>query len=141
VDARHGGRDGIERVAPMDEVVDVLAEARELERLPAVRAELRVAGVGSPAVAAVDRRARRGGRGGRRRTGCDRGGFVVLRFVPEAPHTLAELAENVGELPRTENDQHDCEDEKKLRATDTRHRSLPREVRSMRLDLPVYAGL
>jgi hypothetical protein len=63
VDSRNGGRDGVERVAPVDEVVGVLAEARELERLPAVRAELRVAGVGPPAVAAVDGRPRRRGRG------------------------------------------------------------------------------
>jgi len=136
VDARDGGRDGIERVAPVDEVVGVLAEARELERLPAVRAELRVARVRPPAVAAIDRRARRRARGGRRRPGCDRRGFVVLRLVAEAPHTLAELAENVREFPRAEDDQHDCEDEKKLRATDTRHHSLPREASrcAMRLD-------
>ena len=96
VDPRDRCRDGIERVAPVDEVVGVLAEARELERLPAVGAELGVAGVGPPAVAAVDRRAGRRRRGGRRRTGRDRCGLVVRRFVSEAPHTLAKLAEDVG---------------------------------------------
>jgi hypothetical protein len=66
VNAGDGCRDGIERVAPVNEVVGVLAEARELERLPAVRAELRVARVRPTAVAAVDRRTWSGGRGGRR---------------------------------------------------------------------------
>src|SRR5204863_9834703 len=36
MDPRDRRRDGFERVAPVDEVVGVLAEARELERLPAV---------------------------------------------------------------------------------------------------------
>jgi len=89
-------RDRIERVAPMDKVVGVLAEARELERLPAVGAELGVAGVGPPAVPAVNCRAGRRRRGGRRRTGRDGRGLVVRGFVSEAPHTLAKLAENVG---------------------------------------------
>jgi len=128
-------RDRIERVAPVDEVVGVLAEARELERLPAVGAELRVGGVGPPAVPAVDGRAGCGRRGGRRAARGDRGGLVVLGFVAEGSHALAQLAEHVGELPRPEDDQHDREDEEKLWATNTRHRSLPREARSIRLDV------
>jgi hypothetical protein len=65
------GRDRVEGVAPMNEVVGVLAEARELERLPAVGAELGVARVWPAAVTAVDGRARRGRRGGRRGSGGD----------------------------------------------------------------------
>jgi hypothetical protein len=111
VDARDGGRDGIEPVAPVDEVVGVLAEARELERLPAVRAELRVARVRPAAVAAVDGRARRGRRRRGSRPGCDGRGFVICGLVAEAPDAFAQLSENVRQLPRPENDQHDREDE------------------------------
>jgi hypothetical protein len=141
VDAGDAGRDGIERVAPVDEVVDVLAEARELERLSAVRAELRVACVRPPAVAAVHVRSRCGGCGRCRRPRGDRRGLVVRRLVAEAAYAFAQLAENVRQLPRPENDQHDREDEEKLRTTNARHRSLPREAWSIRLDLPVYASL
>jgi hypothetical protein len=122
VDTRDRGSNGIERVALVDEGVGVLAEARELERLPAVGAELRVARVRPSAVAAVDRRARCGGRRGCCRPRRDRGSFVVRRLVAEASDALAQLAENVGELPRPEDDQHDREDEEKLRATKIRHR-------------------
>jgi hypothetical protein len=95
VNARDAGRDGIERVAPMDEVVGVLAEARELERLSAVRAELGVGAVRPSAVAAVDIRARGCGHGGRGRSGCDRRWLVVRRLVTEGPYALAQLSENV----------------------------------------------
>jgi hypothetical protein len=139
MDPRDRGADRVERVAPMDEVVGVLAEARELERLSAVGAELGVARVRPSAVAAVDRRTGRRGRGGRRRPGRDGGGLVVRGFVAEAPHALAQLAEDVGQLPCPKDDQHDREDEEKLGTTNTRHRSLPREACSLRLDLPVYA--
>jgi hypothetical protein len=121
VNPRDRCADRVERIAPVDEVVGVLAEARELERLPAVGAELRVAGVRPAAVPAVD------GRAGRRRRRCGRrpsrdgGGLVVRRFIAEGPHALAKLAEDVGQLPRPEDDQHDREDEQKLWATDARH--------------------
>jgi hypothetical protein len=133
--------DGIERVAPVDEIVGVLAEARELERLPAVGAELGVGPVRPSAVAAVDGRARRGRRGRRRRSGGHRGRLVVRGLVAEAADPFAQLSEDVRQLPCPEDDQHDREDEKKLGTTNTRHRSLPREASSMRLDLPVYACL
>jgi len=129
-------RDRVERVAPVDEVVGVLAEARELERLPAVGAELRIARVRPTAVAAVDGRARRGRGRGRRRPSRDGGRLIGRGLVAERAHALAELAEDVGQLSRAEDDQHDREDEEKLWATDTRHRSLPREACSMRLDAP-----
>jgi hypothetical protein len=128
VDPRDAGRDGIERVTRMDEVVGVLAEARELERLPAARAELRVARVRPSAVAAIDARAGGGGRSRRRRASGDGSGFVIRRFVAEAAHAFAQLAENVRQLPRPEDDQHYREDEEKLGTTNTRHRSLPREA-------------
>jgi hypothetical protein len=104
VDARDRGRDRIERVAPVDKIVGVLAEARELERLPAVGAELRIVRVRPSTVAAVDGRAGSGGRRGGRRPGRDGGGFVVLGLVTEASHAFAQLAENVGQLPRPEDD-------------------------------------
>jgi len=141
VNAGDGCGDGIERVAPVDELVGVLAEARDLERLPAVRAELGVARVRPPAVAAVDGRARSARRGGRRRSGGHGGGLIGCGLIAEAAHAFAELAENVRQLSRPENDQDDRENEDELRTTNTRHRSLPHEARSMRLDLPVYARL
>jgi hypothetical protein len=141
VDSGDGGGDRIERIAPVDEVVGVLAEARELERLSAVGAELGLARVRPSAVAAVNGRAGGCARGGRSRSSCDGRGFVIRRFVTEGPHTLAQLAEDVRKLPCPKNDQHDREDEKKFGTTNTRHRSLPREACSLRLDLPVYACL
>jgi hypothetical protein len=136
VDAGDGCCDGIERVAPVDEGVGVLAEARGLERLSAVGAELGVARVRPSAVAAVDRGPRCDGRRRRRRSGGHRCRFVVRRFIAEAAHALAELAKHVGQLPCPEDDQHDREDEKKLGSTNIRHRSLPREACSLSLDLP-----
>jgi hypothetical protein len=120
VDARDRRRDRLERVAPVDEVVGELAEARELERLAAVRAELGVGRVRTAAVPAVDR----GPRCGRRR-GCGaRGlrGLLVRGFVAEGAHTLAELAKHIRELPGAEDDQHDRQDEEELRTTDIGHR-------------------
>jgi hypothetical protein len=111
VDARDAGRDGIERVAPVDEVVGVLAEARELERLSAVRAELGVGGIWPSAVAAVGRRAGCSRRGRRCRPSGHGPGLVVRGFVPEATHALAQLAKNVRQFPRAEDDQHDRQDE------------------------------
>jgi hypothetical protein len=139
MDSGDGGRDGIERVAPVYEIVGVLAEARELERLSAVGAELGIGRVWPSTVAAVDRRAgRRGGSAGRRTSG-DGGGLVIRRFVAEAADALAQLTQDVRKLPRPEDDQHDREDEKKLGTTNTRHRSLPSRGLLERLDLPVYA--
>jgi len=132
VDASDRGRDRLERVALVDEVVGELGERRELERLAAVGAELRVGPVRSAAVAAVDRGPGRGGCRGRGPSGLR--GLLVRGFVAEAAHTLAELAEHVGELPGAEDDQHDCQDEEELRTTDIGHRALPLPRPVRRLD-------
>ena len=55
VETRDRRRDRLERIAPVDKVVGELAEARELERLAAVRAELGIGRVRTAAITAVDR--------------------------------------------------------------------------------------
>jgi len=120
VETRDRRRDRLKGVAPVDKVVGELAEARELERLAAVRAELGIGRVRTAAIPAIDRRP---GRRRCRRCG-PRGlrGLLVRGFVSEAAHTLAELAEHIRELPGAEDDQHDRQDEQELRTTDIGHR-------------------
>ncbi len=48
--------------------------------------------------------------------GAGRGLVGVVRLFAERPHALAQLTENVRELPRSEHDEHDHQNEDELRA-------------------------
>src|SRR5438046_2120511 len=86
------------------------------ERCPALDAELRAFGVRLPAVRAELARPGRSGRGR-----CEWLGVLLLGLVAERADALAELAEDRRELPRSEHDEHDHQDEDELRSTDGGH--------------------